>query len=210
MKRQTLQMLLALILISAGAALPARAHADDEGVYGPAAPPGSAFIRVFNDSAAPDFEAKIADKVLNEIPAYGASDFVFLPPGKYTLNAGRVSQSVTLKPARFYTAVVDDHSLRLLDNDKYANHLKAQLIVYNMIEGTTMSLKMPDGRPVIENVAANAFGVREVNAVKVNFALYNGPTKVADVRPESLERGHVFSLFVTGNKDQPVTSWVMN
>jgi alginate O-acetyltransferase complex protein AlgF len=210
MNRHNLQLLLAMLFVTLGAALSARAHADDEGVYGAAAPPDSAFIRVFNDSASPDFEAKIADKSLTEIPAYGASEFVFLPPGKYTLNAGRVSQAVTLKAARYYTAVVDDHSLRLLDNDKYTNHLKAQLIVYNMIEGTTMSLKMPDGRPVIENVAANAYGTREVNAVKANFALFNGATKVADVRPESLERGHVFSLFVTGNKEQPVTSWVMN
>jgi alginate O-acetyltransferase complex protein AlgF len=210
MNRQHLQLLIAMTFIALGAALTSRAHAGDEGVYGAAAPPDSAYIRVFNDSASPDFEAKIADKDLTEIAPYGASEFVFLPPGKYTLNAGRVSEAVTLKPTRYYTAVVDDHSLRLIDNDKYSNHLKAQLIVYNLIEGTSMSLKTSDGRPVVESIGPNAFGAREVNAVKAAFTLYNGGTKVADVRPEVLERGHVFSLFVTGNKEQPVTAWVVN
>jgi alginate O-acetyltransferase complex protein AlgF len=185
-------------------------HAGDEGVYGPVAPPDSAFIRVFNATAQGELEGRIGDKVLSDIGAFGASDFVFLPAGKYTLTVGAVSQPVTLKPNRYYTAALEGKDLRLLDNDRYSNRLKALLIVYNLVDGSTMSLKTADGRAVVENVAANSFGTREVNAVKVNLALFDGAKQVAEVKPMNLERGRAFSLFVAGSREQPVTAWVVN
>jgi alginate O-acetyltransferase complex protein AlgF len=186
------------------------AIAGDEGVYGPVAPPNSAFVRVFNATAQPELQARIADKTLDEIPAFGASEFVFLPPGKYTLTAGTVSQPVTLQANKFYTAALEGKELKVLDSERYTNRLKALVIVYNLVDGSTLSLKTPDGRPVIENVGANSIGSREVNAVKVNLALFDGARKVTDVKPMNLERGRAFSLFVAGDKDQPVTSWVVN
>lgn len=195
-------------LLAGPALLPARAA--DEGVYGPVAPPNSAFVRVFNATAEPELQARIADKTLEEIPAYGASEFVFLPPGKYTLTVGAVSQPVTLAANKFYTAALEGKELRLLENERYTNRLKALVIVYNLVDGSTLSLKTPDGRPVIENIQPNTLGSREVNAVKVNLALFDGAKKVTDVKPMNLERGRAFSLFVAGNKDQPVTSWVVN
>ena len=203
---RTIKPLLSLLLL----ALLPLAHAGDEGVYGPAAPPDAAFIRVFNATAQADLEARVGDKVLGEIPAFGASEFVFLPAGKYTLTAAGASQALTLKPGRYYTAALRGGQFRLLDNDRYANRLKALVIVYNLVDGSTLSLKTADGRGVVENVAANSFGTREVNAVKVNLALFEGAKKVTDVKPMNLERGRAFSLFVAGNREQPVTAWVVN
>jgi alginate O-acetyltransferase complex protein AlgF len=185
-------------------------QAGDEGVYGPAAPPDAAFVRVFNATAQPELEARIADKVMTDIGAFGASEFVFVPAGRHTLSAGPASQAVTLKAGRYATAVLDGKGFRLLENERYTNRLKALLIVYNLVDGSTLSLKTPDGRPVVENVAAHSFGSREVNAVKVDLALFDGGQQVATVRPVSLERGRAFSLFVSGNRQQPVTSWVVN
>ena len=190
---------------------PARdARAGDEGVYGPAAPPDAAFVRVFNATAQPELEARVGDKVLDEVPAFGASDFVFVPEGSHALVAGKVNQKVSLKRGVFYTAAIEPGGVRLLENERYTNRLKALVIVYNLIDGTTLSLKTPDGRGVVEDVKANAFGTREVNAVKVSLALFDGQKKVADVRPMNLERGRAFSLFVAGSRDQPVTSWAVN
>ena len=199
---------LATALLAGLALLPARAA--DEGVYGPVAPPNSAFVRVFNATAQPELQARIADKTTDEIPAFGASEFVFLPPGKYTLAAGAVSQPVTLEANKFYTAALEGKEFRLLQNERYTNRLKALVIVYNLVDGSTLSLKTPDGRPVVENVGPNSIGSREVNAVKVNLAVFDGAKKLADVKPMNLERGRAFSLFVAGDKDQPVTSWVVN
>lgn len=201
MKRTHLLFLLAL-------AAPARGG--DEGVYGPAAPPDAAFIRVFNATAQAELQARIADKVLDDIPAFGASEFVFLPAGKYTLSAGPASEAVALKPGRYYTAAIEGKAFRVLENDRYNNRLKALVIVYNLVDGSTLSLKTADGRPVIENVAANSSSSREVNAVKVNLALFDGARKVSDVKPMNLERGRAFSLFVAGDREQPVTTWIVN
>jgi alginate O-acetyltransferase complex protein AlgF len=197
-----------LFLLALALAAPARGG--DEGVYGPAAPPDAAFIRVFNATAQGELQARIGDKVLDDIPAFGASDFVFLPAGKYTLAAGPASEAVTLKQGRYYTAALDGKNFRLIDNDRYSNRLKALVIVYNLVDGSTLSLKTADGRAVVENVAANSFGTREVNAVKVNLALFDGARKVSDVKPMNLERGRAFSLFVAGSREQPVTSWAVN
>ena len=102
---KTTTTLLAAALLAA--LVPAQARAGDEGVYGPVAPPNSAFVRVFNATAQPELQARIADKTMDEIPAYGASEFVFLPPGKYTLTVGAASQPVTLQANKFYTAALE-------------------------------------------------------------------------------------------------------
>ena len=196
---------LAAALAPAGAA-----RAGDEGVYGPVAPPDAAFIRVFNATAQPELEARVGDKVLGEIPAFGASEFVFVPEGAHTLSAGKATQPLNLKRGKYYTAALEGSQWRVIENERYGNRLKALVIVYNLVDGATLSLRTPDGKPVVENVAANGFGSREVNAVKVSLALFDGPKKVADVRPMNLERGRAFSLFVAGSREQPVTSWVVN
>jgi alginate O-acetyltransferase complex protein AlgF len=203
MKRIHLLFLVAL-------ALAAPARGGDEGVYGPVAPPDAAFIRVFNATAQGELQARVGDKIMDEIPAFGASEFVFLPAGKYTLTAGAASEPVTLKQGKFYTAALEGKAIRMLENDRYNNRLKALVIVYNLLDGSTLSLKTADGRPVVENVSANSSSSREVNAVKVNLALFDGAKKLSDVKPMNLERGRAFSLFVAGDKEQPVTSWVVN
>lgn len=208
--RSTTIRRLARGLMMAAALAATAATAGDEGVYGPVAPPNSAFVRVFNATSQPEIEARIADKVMADIGAYGASEYVFLPPGSHTLTAGTVQQAVTLKANRYYTAVLEGQSIRLLDNDRYNNRMKSLVILYNLVDGTTLSLKTPDGRPVVENVAENSFGSREVNPVKVSLALFDGAKRVADVRPMNLERGRAFSLFVAGSREQPVQSWVVN
>jgi alginate O-acetyltransferase complex protein AlgF len=208
MKTKTLYASLLAGMFWAILALPA--HAGDEGVYGPAAPPDAAFIRVFNGTAQGELEARIGDKVITDIGSFNASEFVFLTAGKHTLTVGGASQPVTLKQGRYYTAVLEGREIRLLENERYTNRLKALVIVYNLVDGSTLALKTADGRPVVDNVGANNFGLREVNAVRANLAVFEGDRKVADVKPMNLERGRVFSLFVAGGREQPVTAWVVN
>jgi alginate O-acetyltransferase complex protein AlgF len=209
MKSRTLFASLPMILLwSALLVTPARAG--DEGVYGPAAPPDAAFIRVFNATAQGELEARVGDKVITDIGAFNASEFVFLSAGKHTLTVGGASQPVTLKQGRYYTAVLEGRELQLLENERFTNRLKALVIVYNLVDGSTMALKTADGKAVVDNVGANSFGLREVNAVRANLALFEGDKKVADVKPMNLERGRAFSLFVAGSREQPVTAWVVN
>ena len=63
---------------------------------------------------------------------------------------------------------------------------------------------------MVDGVAANSAGHRQVNPVKANLAVFNGTTKLADAKPVALERGKVYSLFVTGSASAPVLTWVIN
>jgi len=182
------------------------------GLYPPAAPPGSAFVRVFNGTTQPKIAAQIGDKSVGDTSALEASSYVFLAPGSYPAKIGGASQSLTLQGSRCYTAALENaSSVHLFEQECFNSQLKALLSVFNLIDGTTLSLKTADGsQAVIDNVAAEASGHREVNAVKVNLAVYNGATKLADAKPIALERGKTFSLFVTGSANQPVLIWSVN
>lgn len=206
---------LALTLLSAVTlaawALLMPAHGGDEGVYGPVAPPDSAFIRVFNATNRQIEDARIADKTFSEIPAYAASEFAFLPAGSYTLHVGGVTQQVALGRNRFHTAALVGNQLRLIDVDRFSNKLKSLVILYNLTDAPELSLKTPDGATsVVEPVAPNTSGAREVNAVRVNLGLFDGGKKVADVKPVNLQRGRAFSLFAAGSRESPMTVWVVN
>lgn len=203
----------AITVILLGAALLAAnaARAGDEALYGPAAPPGSAFIRIFNGGQHSLIDARVGPEDLNEVAPYEASEFTFLPPGSYDLTAGALKQKVTLQPNRFYTAAVIDGKVQLIDNDKFANRMKALVIVYNLTGDGELSLKTADGKTaVVENVPPSKSGQREVNAVRTQLALYKGAQRVAAVRQVAFERGRAFSLFVAGTPQAPVPVWVVN
>jgi alginate O-acetyltransferase complex protein AlgF len=185
--------------------------AANAGLYPPAAPPGSAFIRVFNGTNQARIPAQVGDKNLGDVSALDASAYVFLAPGSYPLKAGSASQNVTLQGAHCYTAAVENDGVHLFDQDCFNSQLKASVSLYNLLDGTFLSLKTADGNTaVVDGVAANAAGHREVNPVKVNLTVFNGASKVADAKPVALERGKAFSLFVTGSASEPMLIWITN
>jgi alginate O-acetyltransferase complex protein AlgF len=180
------------------------------GLYPPAAPPGSAFIRVFNATTQPKVPAQIGDKSLGDTPSLEASPYIFLPPGSYKAKIGTASADVPLQGSKCYTAALEESGVHLFEQDCFNRQLKALVSVFNLGE-KPVSLKTADGtQAVVEDVAANKSGHREVNPVKASLALYSGETKVADVKPMTLERGKTFSLFVTGSATQPVLIWSVN
>ena len=194
-------LLPALLAVSA---LPAIA-----GLYPPAAPPGSAFIRVFNASNQPSVTAQVGTKNIPGTAALQASSYVFLAPGAYPLKVGGASDQVSLQGSRCYTAALgSDGKLHLFDEDCFNSQLKSLIEVYNLIDGTQLSVHTADGASVIDHVAAGRAGQREVNPVKASLAVYDGTTKLADAKPLTLERGKTYSLFVTGTRSAPVLIWV--
>src|SRR3546814_5548535 len=77
--------------------------------------------------------------------------------------------------------------------------LKSLISVYNLVDGTTLTVKAGDSGPaVVDGIKANDSGHREVNPVKASLVVFNGDTRLAAAKPMTLERGKVYSLFVTG------------
>lgn len=205
------QFLLGLALLGAAAGLSlGSSRAGEEALYEPLAPPGSAFVRVFNASPGDELDARLGDQDIADIAAYAGSAYVFLPAGRQTLTIGAQTLPVTLAPDVSYTAVYDGARIQMVEGPRFGNRLKAHVSLYNLLGGDVLSLKTADGMtPVLEGVAPGASAAREVNAVKVNLAVYEGATKLGDAKPIALERGKSFSLFVAGSKQEPVLEWVV-
>ena len=183
----------------------------DAGLYPRAAPPGSAYVRVFNASNNPHLQAKIGDKQIPDTPPLDASTYEFVPPGEHPSTIGNTDQKVKLDSNRCYTLAVTPAGVQKFEQDCFSSQLKSLLSVYNLIDGTHLSLRMADnGTKVIDGVASGAAAHREVNPAKASLAVFNGDTKIADAKPVQLERGKAFSLFVTGTTDQPQLIWVVN
>jgi len=191
--------------------LTAPARADDDALYGPDAPPGSAFIRLFNATDEHDLQSQIGDVEFDDSGAWGITEFEFLPPGQQQIVVGSVSQEISLEPDQFYTAVYDGQSVRLLQNQRYENRLKALLILYNLTDAKQLSLRTPDGSAtIIDGVAQETYGTREVNAARARLSLFSGDTHVADTPPVTLNRGKAFSLFAVGPSTAPRLVWASN
>lgn len=209
--RPALLPMLARLVVMIALLLPARSSADDAALYGPAAPAGSAFIRVFNASDDPELEVRVGDEMISEITPWNVSDFIFLPAGNHVIAATGEQQSAQLVAGRYYTAVAGAGGIELLDNAYSANRLKSQVILYNLTGSSALSLRTRDGATeVISDVAAAAHGSREVNPAPVQFVLYEGDQRLADAPSVRLARGRVFSLFAVGDADKPRLVWAVN
>lgn len=181
------------------------------GLYPPAAPAGSAYVRVFNATPQPKLPATIGEHAIPDTASLDASSYVFLAPGQYPAKLGASEQSLKLDAARCYTTALASDGIHVFDQACFNSQVKAMLSVYNLIGGSTLTVKTADGSSsVLDGVAANTAAHREVNAVKVSLAIYDGANKLADAKPMNLERGRAFSLFVTGSREQPLLIWVVN
>ena len=185
---------------------PARA-----GLYPPAAPPGSAFIRLFNGTTQRGLDAQVGDKSIHDVAPYQASAYVFLPPGSYSAKIGGISKSLKLDGSRCYTAALYKGAVKLFDQPCFDSQIKALVALYNLESGSTLSLRTANGKTkVISGVGPNQVGHREVNAISARFAVFSSGKKLAEAQPKTLERGKAFSLFVTGSAAQPNLVWIVN
>jgi alginate O-acetyltransferase complex protein AlgF len=189
------------------ASLPAFAGAD-AALYGPSAPKGSTFVRLYNAASAPA-AASVGNTQIKQVGAQASSDFSFLPGGDYTAQVGGKSVPVKLAADKYYTLVNNaGGSPQLIEEPPFRNKQKALVRVQNLSD-QPLALKTADGKTeVVKPVAAKGRGEREINPVKVSLALYAGDKKVGDVKPVALERGEAAVLYVTGSGSSLSPVWV--
>ncbi|WP_248917361.1 alginate O-acetyltransferase AlgF [Pseudomonas entomophila] len=180
----------------------------DAALYGPSAPKGSTFVRLYNASSAPA-AASVGNTQIKQVGAQASSDFSFLPGGDYTAQVGGKSVPVKLAADKYYTLVNSSGgNPQLIEEPPFKNKQKALVRVQNLSD-QPLSLKTADGKTeVVQPVAAKGRGEREINPVKVNLALYAGDKKVGDVKPVALARGEAAVLYVTGSGGSLSPVWV--
>ncbi|QVM90573.1 alginate O-acetyltransferase AlgF [Pseudomonas entomophila] len=180
----------------------------DAALYGPSAPKGSTFVRLYNASGAPA-AASVGNTQIKQVGAQASSDFSFLPGGDYTAQVGGKSVPVQLAADKYYTLVNSSGgNPQLIEEPPFKNKQKALVRVQNLSD-QPLTLKTADGKTeVVSPVAAKGRGEREINPVKVNLALYQGDKKVGDVKPVALARGEAAVLYVTGSGSSLSPVWV--
>jgi|GEM_PF-99685 len=180
----------------------------DAALYGPTAPKGSTFVRVYNASNA-EISASVGNTSLNDIAPLGSSAFSFLPQGDYTAKLGSQTLPVKLASDHYYTLVNNvSGAPQLVEEPPFKNKQKSLVRVQNLSD-KTLTLKTADGKTdVVKAVAAKGTGEREINPVKVTLALYDGDKKVSELKPIALERGEAAVLYVTGSGSGLSPVWV--
>lgn len=180
----------------------------DAALYGPVAPKGSSFVRVYNASSQ-EISATVGTTNLSDIAPLASSDFSFMPGGDYSAKVGSQTTTVKLAPDHYYTLVNSGAGQpQLIEEPPFKNKQKSLVRVQNLTD-KALSLKTADGKTdVVKAVAPKSLGEREINPVKVSLALYAGDTKVGDVKPVALERGEAAVLYVTGSGTSLSPVWV--
>ena len=180
----------------------------DAALYGPTAPKGSSFVRMFNASNQP-VSATVGNTALNDVAAQGSSDFSFLPQGDYSAKVGSHNLPVKLSADHYYTLVnTGSGQPQLIEEPPFKNKQKSLVRVQNLTD-KALTLKTADGKTdVVKAVAAKGRGEREINPVKVSFALFEGDKKVSDLKPVALERGEAAVLYITGSGSNLAPTWV--
>ena len=180
----------------------------DAALYGPSAPKGSTFVRLYNAASAPA-AAKVGNTQIKQVGAQASSDFSFLPGGDYTAQVGGKSVPVKLASDKYYTLVNSGTgNPQLIEEPPFKNKQKSLVRVQNLTD-KTLTLKTADGKTdVVKAVSAKGRGEREINPVKVSFALFDGDRKISDLKPVALERGEAAVLYVTGSGSSLSPVWV--
>ncbi|WP_263141267.1 alginate O-acetyltransferase AlgF [Pseudomonas sp. RIT-PI-AD] len=184
------------------------AQAGEGGLYGPTAPKGSAFVRAYNAGNG-ELSVNVGNTALNDVAPLGSSDFKFLPAGSYSAKVGNQTLPVKLDADHYYT-LVDQPGVapKLVEDPPFKNKQKALVRVQNLTD-SKLTLKTADGKtPVVEAVAPQGRGEREINPVKVGLALFDGDRKVSDLKPVTLQRGEVVCLYITGSAGKLSPVWV--
>ncbi|WP_122666100.1 alginate O-acetyltransferase AlgF [Pseudomonas viridiflava] len=185
-----------------------QAFAGDSALYGPTAPKGSTFVRVYNASSS-EISASVGNTNMNEVAPQGSTAFSFMPQGDYTAKLGSQSVPVKLASDKYYTLVNNASGKpQLVDEPPFKNKQKSLVRVQNLSD-KALTLKTADGKTeVVKTVAAKGTGEREINPVKVSLALYDGDKKVTDLKPVALERGEAAVLYITGSGSGLSPVWV--
>lgn len=185
-----------------------QAQAGEASLYGPAAPKGSSFVRLYNAAAQPA-GVKVGSASIASTQPQAVSAFSFLPAGDYSADVSGKTLPVSLAADQYYTLVNSAEGTPILVVDPaFQNRQKALVRLHNLTP-QPLSLKTKDGATqVVDTVAPNAHGDREINPVKVSLALYEGDKRVTNVDTILLERGEVTALFVTESQGKLVPTWV--
>jgi len=209
-----MRILLTILMFSfAFTAVTATSHANqDEGLYDPVAPEGSAFFRFINADS--NVNAENADIKMNA-KSYGTQNFKNLstyyvsPKGNVNFGIGTGELPYTLEENTYYTVIKTADEMLVLKDDPLENMSKALITLYNLTGDDAVTLKTAEKDiNIIENVANNASGFREINPVKLNLVVEAGNGDTLTLEPLTLERKNAYAIAIFRDEEGKLKSTV--
>jgi alginate O-acetyltransferase complex protein AlgF len=191
--------LFSVLVLALGIAMGAHsARAGDEGLYDPLPPEGSAFVRFIHaDADADEATPSINGKAYDSVSFGGVKPYNVLKQGEGKISFGSANSTYAFQSGKYYSVILKDGKLAVVDEPINTNQLKAQVLIYNLTDKPELSLKTQDGKVSVAGPAApGAHAEREINPVKVNFAVFSGEEKITDVPAMALERKQSYVVAV--------------
>ena len=171
------------------------------GLYDPAPPANSAFVRVLNTPT-----ATLSDKVVTADKG-AASVYVIIPQGDLIAKVGNITSKLKVEAGKFYSVVSSGTTLTLITDQAADNKAKALLTIYNLSKSASVDLKTADGKTaVVSGVKPGTSGSRAVNGITVELAAFTGTKVLGSLKSVSLERGSAYAIVVTDSGVTMTTS----
>jgi alginate O-acetyltransferase complex protein AlgF len=174
------------------------AFAQDVSLYAPPPPADAAAVRVMTANGAP---AAVAVGPLRFQSKPG------LPTGYRHVKQGQLPVAAANQKAvrpftagRYYSIVTGNFGadkFRIFADPK-PSLSKATVVFYNLSSMDQVSLKTADGKITLQpGVPRGTSASREVNPLRVGFAVFQGSRKLGEIAPAQLRRGATLGIFLT-------------
>ena len=203
-----LSWLFSALLMAPGSAALAQAVAQ---LYAPRPPAGSSFVRVVSGDAGPmnvRIGARAPDRLSNET----VSSIYRIVPGGIPLSLeidGKAASEPVVPPAdKFVTLIAhrigDRFAVKVIvEEAEPIDGLRAELRLYNLVEGCNANLGVVGGPRVFEAIAANTNGRRTINPVATGLQGECSESRSAQWALPPLKSGDHYSLFLVGEPQHP-------
>jgi alginate O-acetyltransferase complex protein AlgF len=180
-----------------------------EGLYDPAPPANSSFVRVIlADASLGSVGAKIGETIYPEITYPSISAYQVVPQGSYASVFGSLETQLEVSAGKFYTVALINGKALLLEDAVNANMTKTLLVFYNLTDTAGLDMKTADGAtPVIPGVAAETMQNILVNPIEVSLAAFKGDKKLNSFEGLSLKPGATYSMVIVGSGDAMQVLW---
>lgn len=179
-----------------------------EGLYDPAPPANSAYVRAFNLDAS-STELTVEKKNYGKLNTLSASAYLIVPEGKQNALVNKASQSLSFSAGKYYTLLLQGGKVQVMEDESNTNRAKALITLYNLTDSKNVGLKTADGKAtVFKDVEIGKSKSQAVNGIKVALSVVNGNDTLQTFKETQLERGAAYSVFVTGSKGTYKAVWV--
>ncbi len=177
----------------------------DVGLYDPVAPDGSVFVRFVNITDMSQ-KAVISGKDFGAVSAGQVTDYFVMPQGKLEFVIGDNNLDHNMSEGDYGTVLIGEN-LSVVGDTANQDRAKATIAFYNFSETPNVTLKAKGGTvDVLSDVGAGETKARDMNAVKIDFGVYDGDKELAALSEEVIERGNHYSVIYDGQSAKIVTA----